>query len=270
MRFHWLYGMLMTFSQILSLAYADQYQCPENYAISSEVHILDMDKFTIPVLNEYFAKYLDYQIAGELTVRLTSDHELIDDLKAPRVRVHSADKKPLSEHPKIVGPHACLYKVGGNFFYEYRDMKNRIGWVTIRGENVLSRSFGSNQSHYIGQYWSKRAGEKPYMWSRALVLVIPTLDRIDPKEIVNIAEYYKKIMGCPSDMTIEIFQSFRQCEATQHIAIPSLESIASGALDISKKTDRRVFCFWERGKLILRVYDGIESVLYEFAGKQRK
>jgi hypothetical protein len=219
----------------------------------------------VPALKQYFYPYLNREFFEELTVHVTCDQNLLNWTKTPDTVISFSGVRPPIEHPSIIGPYACLYKIGKNVFFEYRDIENGIGWEVLRGENVLSRSFGKNTAHYVGQYRASRVGDKPYLSRRTLVLVVPTLDRMSIAEIREVLKYYDAMLECPQAMDIEIFQSFYQSEATRHVSIPSLEAIKYGAPNIPERKGKRVYYFRDKGKPLTRtlnIINGINSIYY--------
>jgi hypothetical protein len=236
------------------------------YKIESNILYLDKNKFTLPALKQYFAAYLNREVFEELSVRVTCDQDLIDRITTSKPQVILSGSEHPIEHYRITGPHACLYKIGENVFFEYRDTENRMGWEVLRGENILSRSFGISKAHFVGQRWTRHAGDMPYRWTRCLILVVPTIDRMSVSGIRKILKYYDRTLEYPINMDITILQSFNQTEAIKDISLPSLETINYDPQKIPMGKGRRVYYFRDEGRpsiRVLNIYNGGKSIYSE-------
>lgn len=200
--------------------------------------------------------YIRDNAADELTVLVSSGHSLIDRMRLPRATVHLAHAIPPVEHPDTVGPAACLYVIGRNAFFEYRDLTHKIGWEIIEGANVLSRPFGKHVAHYVGLHWQ---GWDDGREKRTLIIVVPALDEMSADEIRKMLRYYGEVLDYPQDFAVEVYRSFRQIGATRRVPLPSFEALAGGPRDVADKSGRRVFYYrdsWNLSTRKLNIYDG--------------
>ncbi len=209
----------LALSLVLSCQEPDVVCAGASYTVELQFDFKHEELFTEKKLTQYFQTVSEYPHYRSAVIMLSADTEFIKQIKTPRA---GSSEKP----PDIISspaPQARLWKLGENAFFEYRDRMGRIGWKTLKGQNIYSAVISGHQVVLVGESFRCTSPQRHVY--HQLAFVVPDLPEMGDEEIARICLFYRDVLA-PESVEVSLWASFDG--VAPGFPLPTLESLAGG------------------------------------------
>jgi hypothetical protein len=165
-------------------------------------------------LRGIFAPFATAPLEGEWYVVASSDPGFF------RSRHHLAADTAVST---TRAPVAYFFRVGDNAILEFGLPGREVRRVVLRGEDVFNRRIGRTELRFVGQNFSRQAGEEDCGRVRRTMLFVS--ESVDEDDLPEIARYYADLARVNVKFDFNIWASFEDGVSRDGVRFPSLESM---------------------------------------------